>query len=91
MIGEVFLSLIKSHNRGLKEVVVEFKSEEKGYTANVDYALVCQKNRSILYYADDHLKLRVFPVHFINAIVFFQKQCHIYPREKKGRCFQIKV
>lgn len=41
MHGEVFLSLIKSHNRGLKEALVEFKSEEKGYTANVDYALVC--------------------------------------------------
>lgn len=38
MLGEMFLSLIKSYNRGLKEALVEFKSEEKGYTANVDYA-----------------------------------------------------
>lgn len=41
MFGEVFLSLIENHNRGLKEALVEFKSEEKGYTVNGDDALIC--------------------------------------------------
>lgn len=84
MLGEVCLRLIKNHNRGLKEALVEFKSEEKGYTANVDHALVCQENRSVLY-SNDHLKLRVFYVHFINAIGFTKSNViFILERKREG-------
>lgn len=33
--------MIKSLKGGLKEILVEFITEEKGYTANVSYVLVC--------------------------------------------------
>lgn len=54
--------------------------------ANVNYLLlfaVCvYENRPTLYCTNEGLKQRICHVHFITAIGFSQKQCHVYPRER---------